>query len=97
MTKENAKKLIPIVQAIAEGKTIQRKDGRGNWYDYESSGPPADELRIKPEPREFWVNEYASLSPHGVLHNSKEEAELAAKTRGQWDNHLRTIHVREVI
>lgn len=52
MTREEAKELIPIMQAYAEGRTIQFLDG-GKWLDlcetdfYESP----DRYRIKPEPK----------------------------------------------
>ena len=52
MTKETAKEYLPLVQALAEGKTIQFK-GLCDWVDLDS--PPFDAApycyRIKPEPR----------------------------------------------
>ena len=52
MTKETAKEYLPLVQALAEGKTIQC-DTSGEWLDLgrvEFTGSP-DHYRIKPEPR----------------------------------------------
>ena len=54
MTREEAKKLLPIIQAYAEGKTIQVKTIDGIWYDDEDilkfdSGP--QNYRIKSEPK----------------------------------------------
>lgn len=54
MTREKAKKLLPIIQALAEGKHIQLKDKTGNWIDIdfinvELCNPNA--YRIKPEPK----------------------------------------------
>ena len=52
MTREEVKELLPIMQAYAEGRTIQFLDG-GKWLDlcesdfYESP----ERYRIKPEPR----------------------------------------------
>ena len=50
MTREDAKQLLPIIQAFAEGKTIQQTDGY-DWYDLD--GPDfmrnGDSYRIKPE------------------------------------------------
>lgn len=52
MTREEAKELLPIIQAFAEGKTIQFLDG-GKWLDvcetdfHESTY----KYRIKPEPK----------------------------------------------
>lgn len=52
MTREQAKELLPIIQAFAEGKTIQCKSSiRDEWRDFEEpvfNGSP-DNYRIKPE------------------------------------------------
>ena len=52
MTREEAKELMPIMQAFAEGRTIQFLDG-GKWHDlYESDFYKSPErYRIKPEPK----------------------------------------------
>ena len=50
MTREEAKELLPIIKAFAEGKTVQIKV-RGKWVDLcetDFSRSP-DEYRIKPE------------------------------------------------
>lgn len=73
MTREEAKELLPIMQAYAEGRTIQFLDG-GKWLDlcesdfYESP----ERYRIKPEPKyrpfktkeECW-NEMQKHQPFG--------------------------------
>ena len=54
MTREEAKELLPIMQAFAEGKTIQyRHKGRSTWYDLDSGQFNCDMYyyRIKPEPK----------------------------------------------
>ena len=56
MTRENAKKLLPIIAAYAEGKVIQMKFARADkWKDINE--PTFDfapgHYRIKPEPRIF--------------------------------------------
>ena len=55
MNAQNAREYMPLVQALANGLTIQCND-RGQWVDVESLytdvyGP--DEYRIKPKPRTF--------------------------------------------
>lgn len=55
MTREEAKELLPIIKAFAEGKTIQWKDFMGRWND--DSGEDyilltnlgVEGLRINPE------------------------------------------------
>lgn len=55
MNREEAKQLLNIIQALADGKAIQHRDGGGAWADvpddftlYPSHGSA---LRIKPEPK----------------------------------------------
>lgn len=54
MTREEAKKMLPILVAFAEGKTIQSRCIKGDkslWYDDEDPSFDDDfEYRIKPEP-----------------------------------------------
>lgn len=52
MTREQAKKLLPIIQAFSEGKDIETKTDSG-WISIESmsfAGNP-NSYRIKPEPK----------------------------------------------
>ena len=51
MTREEAKELLPIIQAFAEGKTVQFSD-EGNWYKTENPAFASGTMyRIKPEPK----------------------------------------------
>ena len=73
MTREEAKELLPIIQAYAEGKTIQFLDGC-KWLDvYETDFHESTyKYRIKPEPKyrqfktkeECW-NEMLKHQPFG--------------------------------
>lgn len=55
MTREEAKKMLPILVAFAEGKTIQSRCIKGDkslWYDDKDPSFDDDfEYRIKPEPK----------------------------------------------
>ena len=57
MDKNNAKDFLPLVQALAEGKTIQYRKLSGEWID--APTPPfhshPDLYRIKPEPAVLWL------------------------------------------
>lgn len=60
MNKDNAKEFLPLVQALADGKTIQFND-EGEWVDVEGLYTDLcepDAYRIKPTPRKFeiWKN-----------------------------------------
>ena len=53
MTREEAKELLSVIKAYAEGKTLQIKNKIGRWADlygpnWDSS---PDKYRIKPEPK----------------------------------------------
>ena len=56
MTREEAKKLLPIIQAFSEGKTIQSRcitDEMPLWWDDNNPTFEIDDFdyRIKPEPK----------------------------------------------
>ena len=54
MNKENAKDFLPLVQALAEGKTIQYSYYKDGWKDIEGPsllGRP-EQWRIKPETKQ---------------------------------------------
>ena len=53
MTRKEARDLLPLIQAYAEGKTIQRIDDKNEWIDlclvnFDFS---PNKYRIKPEPK----------------------------------------------
>lgn len=52
MTREETRKLLPIIKAYSEGKTIQFNNF-GEWIDLQTPNfnHPADKYRIKPEPK----------------------------------------------
>lgn len=91
MTREQAAKLLPVIQAFAEGKTIQvqRNDV---WYDVKDRDSLTFEselknYRIKPEPREFWVVDDAD----GLrVYQTEAQAQWATKVLP-----AAIIHVRE--
>ena len=74
MNRQQAKELLPVIQAFAEGKTIEFKSVFGNWTDCNEvlfNYPPKD-YRIKPESKyrpfidnkECW-NEMLKHQPFG--------------------------------
>lgn len=79
MTRKEAKEMLPIIQAYAEGKTIQFLDG-GKWLDvYETDFHESTyKYRIKPEPKyrpfksqdECW-KEMQKHQPFGWIKNKK--------------------------
>lgn len=53
MNRQQAKDLLPIIQAFAEGKTIEYKNLYKKWIEVKnpSFDEPCTEYRIKPEPK----------------------------------------------
>ena len=100
MTREEVKKMLPIMQAYAEGRTIQFLDG-GKWLDlcesdfYESP----ERYRIKPEPKyrpfktneECW-NEMQNHQPFGWL-KSKKNGRLRCIGEVSWSDEFETVHI----
>lgn len=79
MNKENAHLYLPLVQALADGKTIQIKVTHEAWGDRPEckfSSPP-DEYRIKPEPLVVYARIYEGGNV-GVGHTTRKAAEESA-------------------
>ena len=80
MTREEAKQLLPIIQAFAEGKAIQQTDGY-DWYDLDNPDFMANgsSYRIKPETKyrpfknadECW-QEMQKYKPFGWLKDKND-------------------------
>lgn len=84
MLKEEAKELVPVIKAFAEGKTVQfRIKGESEWYDINSEGnadfnPEKNDYRIKPKSKyrpfkysdECW-EEMLKHKPFGWIRDSQ--------------------------
>ena len=79
MTREEAKQLLPVIQAFAEGKNIQYLDSDFNWKDFDDDDFSIGvSYRIKPETKyrpfktqeECW-NEMLKHQPFGWLKSKK--------------------------
>ncbi len=81
MTPEHAKKLLPVLQAFAEGKPVQFKGiHTQEWTDILWPSFSTDlEWRIKPKPKvkvKGWINIYSDRSSlSGWIYKTKEEAD----------------------
>lgn len=82
MNRQQAKEFLPIIQAFAEGKTVQTIDKNGEWINclyinFEFNSSP-NSYRIKPEPKyrsfkdaeECW-QEMQKHQPFGWLREKK--------------------------
>ena len=91
--KQETERRIEVMQAFVDDENIEAKNRNGSsgWYSVE--GDPswnwsACDFRVRPKPREFWVNIY----PHSfATYNTKKEADAYALQRSV------CIKVREVV
>ena len=75
MTKKDAHLFLPLVQALADGKTLQIEVGNAwNDLDEPSFTRPPQDYRIKPEPRvwKVWIDQYGYMQ--STNHLSKPPA-----------------------
>ena len=100
MTREEAKELLPIIQAWAEGKNIQFLSD-GEWHDINQADFTCypDKYRIKPEPKyrpfktqeECW-NEMLKHQPFGWL-KSKKDGRYRSIGELSWSDELETVYI----
>ena len=93
MTREEVKEMLPVLQAFAEGKTIESRCIKGDkslWYDDEDPIFDNDlEYRIKPEPtyrpfkdtEECW-QEMQKHQPFGWVKNNETQSFFVCKAFG---------------
>ena len=100
MTRDDAKKLLPIIQAYVEGKNIQYEVDIDRWEDIENpSFRSFVKYRIKPEPKyrpfktqeECW-NEMLKHQPFGWLKSKKNERHFSIGSVF-WDNDFNDVYV----
>lgn len=95
MDRNQAKQLLPIIQAYAEGKTIQSRYIKGDtslWYDNENPSFNDDDIeyRIKPELKhrpfanaeECWA-EMLKHQPFGWVKDKDAQRFLVCKALGE--------------
>lgn len=97
MNREQAKKLLPIIQAFVDGADVQFLSVTGSWNDAPDPYFCAyDKYRIKPKPLECWIvhRTYSDGSTDlGFGYTEREDAELASGARSMPS---RVVHMREV-
>ena len=101
MTKEDIKKFMPLMQAMLEGKTIQRHLDDMGWVytDKIFVGDGVSLYRIKPEPKyrpfktkeECW-NEMQNHQPFGWL-KSKKNGSFCCIGEVSWSDEFETVHI----
>ena len=100
MTREEAKEILPIIQAFAEGKTIEYRESGGAWkVAHTPTWSSCLFYRIKPEPRyrpfktqeECW-QEMLNHQPFGWL-KSKKNGSSCCIGEVSWSDAFRDVHI----
>ena len=100
MTREEAKEILPIIQAFAEGKTIEYRGLGGEWKAAHTPTWSSHLFyRIKPEPRyrpfktqeECW-QEMQKHQPFGWL-KSKKNGSFCCIGEVSWSDAFRDVHI----
>ena len=102
MTREEAKELLPIIQAWAEGKSIRYQTDSKSWSDITKDLYPCNHpslYRIKPEQKyrpfnskeECW-NEMMKHQPFGWL-KSKKNGSFCCIGEVSWSDAFRDVHI----
>ena len=102
MTREEAKELLPIIKAWAEGKSIQYQTDSKSWSDITKDLYPCNHpslYRIKPEPKyrpfndqeECW-NEMMKHQPFGWV-KSKDKGYFHLIGLVQWSSELEDVMI----
>lgn len=100
MTREEAKELLPIMQAYAEGKTIEYRESGGAWkVAHTPTWSRCLSYRIKPEPKyrpfktqeECW-NEMLKHQPFGWL-KSKKNGRFHCIGEVSWSDEFKIVNI----
>ena len=81
MNKDTAKDYLPLVQALAEGKTIQKFSDGDGWEEVVSPNfaSPAKLYRIKPEQKKGWYRVLLVKNNVGRFYTATVDCEISEK------------------
>lgn len=107
MNQERAKALIPILEAYAQGKTVQRKSSEGEWRDVSPDSKTVmflleQEHRIKPELNEIrvWLATWVETDPYTkcptILSNTSSEKRILDRLYSHMPKY-RCVEILEVL
>lgn len=87
--------MISVLTAAKEGKAIEWRCKTGNRPEWYAGAPAWDfcqhDYRVKPEPREIWVNEYDGWI---AAHIARD---VAIRSAGSGPALRKAVHFREVL
>lgn len=95
MTRDEAKRLLPIIQAFAKGEDVQHRNYDGVWEvaeNFSFTGRPED-YRIRPAPKKLYVCE----RPNGARLFVDRDRALATKFRDTYYPNSRVVEYVEVL
>lgn len=98
MRQSEAKEFLPLIQAFAEGKTIQVKSV-GGWVDSKELvfNWPVGHYRIKPEPRTFYAVEWHNNGRPVIAGSLYQAEEFVREAIVGVPESARVIILREVL
>ena len=87
--------MIAVLQAFERGEVIEyRPKNSQRWGSAEPIWNFSQfDYRVKPNPREWWLNVYEDGSK-GAMHDSRAEAD---RNKAYVDKRIDCVHVREVL
>ena len=98
---ERAKELLPLIQALADGKLQERSRGDGEWRnvtgaDFSYTG--SYEWRVKPEARKIYLAAWLDISGffHCAAYHSEHEALLQKPSPGCFKTYTLEVIEREI-
>ena len=85
MNRERARELIPIIQAFADGEDIDARGADGEWVSLEADEDllclDECDYRIKPKPREFYIEFWPKAAPTVTCLDSQSQKVGRIKVR----------------
>lgn len=86
MTREEAKQLLPVIQAYADGAEVQVREPTNIWSDlpHPSFNSAPESYRIKPKPVKGFIGYIAPLSDEPELTARTSHAFTTRKEAEEW-------------
>ena len=100
MNAKDAKDYLHLIQALADGETIQCKGSLyDQWADIENlnGSIPASHYRVKPEPREWTASVVTKKSQENGYFNKEDIGLLVGHDREDADDGYEIVRVREIL
>ncbi len=104
MNKNNAHLYLPLVQALADGKTLQGDTGHGDWVDFDIIenilfNDEPERYRVKPTPVERWIAVFdgsEGINRFSTMHyDDKRKCEIECESYSCFVKAIKLVQVEE--